>query len=213
MTFRIYFFMTLAAAASGTVAFAADDTAASPTETTVAKPSPADFVPMTRSERLSRYLRGLVDDESIFRAAASAGFKQASGTPKEWPGGGEGYGERFGDAFAQHIIRRTLQSGAAAVLHEDNRYFPSGETGFFRRARYAVASTFLARHDNGGRYFSFSHIGSAAGSAFISRTWEPRSINSAGDGAANFGIAIGSDAGFNVFREFWPDIKRSFHKR
>src|SRR5215469_9298818 len=97
---------------------------------------------MTRSERLSRYLLGFSDGESILRAAASAGFAQASNTPKEWKGGAEGYGKRVGNAYAEHVLNRTLQHGIAAALHEDNRYFVSGESGFFTGARYAIASTF-----------------------------------------------------------------------
>jgi hypothetical protein len=153
-----------------------------------------------------------VDGESLLRSAASAGIRQASGTPKEWGGGAEAYGERVGNAFAQHVIHRTLQYGISSALHEDNRYFVSGQTGFFRRTKYAVKSTLLARHDNGNQYFSFSRVGGAAGAAFISRAWQPRSTTSAGDGAVSFGITMGSDIGFNVFREFWPDMKRHLHK-
>ena len=74
-------------------------------------------------------------------------------------------------------------------------------------------STLLARRDNGSRTFSFSRIGGAAGGAFISREWQPHSTNSAGDGAEAFGITIGAQMGFNVFREFWPDMKRHFHRK
>ena len=74
--------------------------------------------------------------------------------------------------------------------------------------KYAVVSTFLARHDNGNQYFSFSRIGSAAGTAFISREWQPRSTTTAGDGAVSFGISMGSDVGFNIVREFWPGLRR-----
>ena len=73
-------------------------------------------------------------------------------------------------------------------------------------------STFLARHDNGSRSFSFSRIGGTAGSAFISREWQPPSTTSAGDGAVVFGLNMATQVGFNVFREFWPDMKRHFHK-
>jgi len=145
-------------------------------------------------------------------AAASAGIAQASGTPKEWGGGAQGYGYRIGNAFAQHVIRDTLSYGLSATLHEDNRYFVSKETGFFRRTKYAVKSTLLARHDDGSQSFSFSRIGSAAGSAFISRAWQPYGKTTAGDGAVTFGFSMISDFGFNVFREFWPDLKRRFHK-
>jgi hypothetical protein len=155
----------------------------------------------------------LADGDSIVRAATSGGIAQAKGTPKEWGGGAEGFGERVGNAYAEHVIHRTLQYGISAALHEDNRYFVSGQTGFFRRTKYAVMSTLLARHDNGSQSFSISRIGSAAGSAFISRAWQPRSTTSAGDGAESFGITMAYDLGFNVFREFWPDMKRHLRKK
>ena len=92
-------------------------------------PPPAQFSPMTSHERLGNYVSGLGSPEAIIRAAASAGIAQAGGTPREWGGGAEGFGYRIGNAFAQHVIRDTVQYGIAATLHEDNRYFVSGETG------------------------------------------------------------------------------------
>lgn len=171
---------------------------------------PPKFAPMTRSERFHNYLVRVAGPQPFITAAATAGISQAEGTPKEWGGGAEGYGKRSGSAFAEHFIRGTLEYGVSAALHEDNRYFVSGQTGFFRRTKYAVVSTLLARHDNGDQSFSFSRIGSAAGAAFISRAWQPRSITSAGDGAVSFGISMGSDIGFNVVREFWPGLRRHF---
>jgi hypothetical protein len=118
----------------------------------------------------------------------------------------------MGDAYAHHFVDRTVRYGLSAALHEDNRYFVSGQTGFWRRTKYAIKSTFLARHDDGSQHLSISRFGGAAGGAFISRIWQPRSSTTAGDGAVSFGITMGSDVGFNVFREFWPDLKRHFHK-
>src|SRR5258708_30751159 len=98
----------------------------------------------------------------------------------------------MGNAYAEDVIRGTLQFGVSAALHEDNRYFVSRETGFLKRTKYAVMSTFLARHDNGSRSFSFSRIGGTAGSAFISRAWQPPSPTTAGDGARTFGFTMGA---------------------
>jgi hypothetical protein len=212
MNTRTLLVLMVATAAPATLAFAGDGSVPLSKPHSLFAPTAAEFSPMTRSERFRHYLTGLVDTESIFRAAASAGLKQAGNTPHEWGQGAEAYGERFGDAFAQHMIRRTLQYGVASALHEDNRYFLSGESGFFHRAKYAVKSTFLARHDNGDQYLSVSRLGGAAGAAFISRTWHPGSTNSAGDGAVGFGISIGGDVGFNLIREFWPDISHHFRK-
>jgi hypothetical protein len=207
MVFQIPAVVILVAAVSGTFALA-DDRPASDSVPGVGSPPPAQFAPMTRSERFSSYLAGLADPEAIVRAAAIAGVSQASSTPKEWGGGAEAYGKRIGNAYAEHFIHRTLQYGISAALHEDNRYFASGETAFFRRTKYVIASTFLARHDNGSRSLSFSRFGSAAGEAFISREWQPRSTTSAGDGAVTFGLTMAMDMGVNMFREFFPGIRR-----
>ena len=99
---------------SGTVSstFAlADDQPGNNARSVASNPPPREFAPMTRSERLSRYLLGLSDGESILRAAASAGFAHASNTPKEWKGGAEGYGKRVGNAYAEHVLNRTVQHG------------------------------------------------------------------------------------------------------
>ena len=168
---------------------------------------------MTRYERLENYASRLVGPEYVLTSAAAAGNFADTNSPKEWGGGAEAYGWRVGNSFAQHVIRETLQYGISATLHEDNRYFASGRSGFIARTKYAVMSTLLARHDNGSRSFSFSRIGGTAGAAFISREWQPRSTNSAGDGAGSFGISMGSQMGFNVVREFLPDLKRRLHRK
>jgi len=209
--FRVTAYVLLSAAISAASLYA-DDLPGSNSLQESSSPPPQQFTPMTRYERLGNYVSGIASYESIITAAAGAGLSQATNTPKEWGGGAEAYGKRVGNIFAEHVIRETLEYGVSAALHEDNRYFASGETGFLRRTKYAVMSTFLARHDNGNRSISFSRIGASAGTAFISREWQPPSENRAGDGAVSFGVNMASQVGFNVFREFWPDMKRRFHK-
>lgn len=191
----------------------ADDGPKSNTDTGASNPPPREFAPMTRSERFVNYATQLADPASVLSAAASAGIRQASNSPKEWGGGAEAYGYRIGSAFAQHVIQNTLMYGSSWALHEDNRYFVSGQSGFFRRTKYAIRGTLMARHDNGSQSLSFSRVGGTAGAAFISRIWQPRSATTAGDGAVSFGISMGSQIGFNIVREFFPDLKRRFHKK
>jgi hypothetical protein len=178
-------------------------------EAPAAIPKP-EYVPLTEHERLRLYLKRLVSPEAAFRSAVGAGIDQGMDTPKEWGEGAVGYGRRFGSAYAEHIVRETLMFGSSSVLHEDNHYIRSGETGFGRRLKYALESSLLARHDDGTRQFSISKIGSALGASFIWRIWQPPSTNSVGDAMENFGIAMGVSAGFDVAREFLPDL---FHRK
>ena len=127
--------------------------------------------------------------------------------------GAEGYGERFGSYFAKQAVQRTLRLGLEDALHEDNRYFSSGEHGFGRRVAYALKSSIMARSDDGKQHLSFSQVGSIAGAAFVSRLWQPASNNSAGDGAVSFGIGMATNAGMHVLREFLPDVTRRLFRR
>ena len=170
-----------------------------------------EYVPMTFSERARKYLVGAFGPGAILRAAAGAGSTQWSKTPKEWGVGAEAFGDRFGSAYAQHIIREALEFGGSWGLHEDNRYFRSTEPGFFKRSKHAVASIFVARNEAGGEHFAYSRFGSVMGSAFISRLWQPRSEDSAGSAVVSFGLTMASDIGWNVFKEFGPkSISRHF---
>lgn len=172
--------------------------------------SKSEYVPLTEHERLYRYLKTLASPEAVLRSAAGAGIDQALDTPKEWGQGGLGYGRRLGSAFAEHLVRETLMFGSSSVLHEDNHYVRSGETGFGARLKYALESSLLARHDDGSRQLSISRIGSTLGASFIWRIWQPPSTNSVGDAMENFGISMGVTAGFDVMREFMPDL---FHRK
>jgi len=147
---------------------------------------------------------------SFISTAASAGWGQWRNRPEEWKQGARGYGLRYGSGYAQRITREALILGASSILHEDNRYFASRQTGFGPRLKYALESTFLARKDDGTRRFAFSQVGGMAGASLISRTWQPNSTGSMRSAGLNFATGLGVAAGFNVAREFVP---RLFHSK
>jgi len=167
------------------------------------------FRPLTQKQRTEAYAKGLFSPFHFLTAAGSAAISQWKDVPPAWGQGADGFGLRFGNYFAKQTVQRTLRWWGEAALHEDNRYFGSGKHGVWTRTKYAVASSVLARHDDGKQYFSFSQLGSTAGAAFISRTWQPSTNSSAGDGATSFGISMATNAGLNVLREFLPDMMRA----
>lgn len=171
------------------------------------------FTPLTRKERLKVYAKDLLSPFHFLMAGASAGITQLQNVPPEWGQGAEGYGRRFANYYAYATTSSMLQMAGEDILHEDNLYYGSGEHGVWRRVKYAVKSSVLARSDDGTQHLSVSQIGSTAGAAFISRLWQPRSNNSAGDGAVSFGISMATNAGVNVIREFLPDITRHVFRR
>ena len=163
-----------------------------------------EYVPMTFSERSRHYLIGAFGPGAIFRAAAAAGFGQVNVEPKEWRVGATAYGDRFGSAFAQHVIREALEFGGATALGEDNRYFRSTQSGFLKRSKHVLTSVLVTRSEGGQTHLAYSRMGAILASSFISRLWLPRSQDSAGDAAVSFGFDMAAGVGWNFIREFTP---------
>jgi hypothetical protein len=173
----------------------------------------ADFKPLTQQERNSQFLKSLINPVLYVKAGLSGAIDHANDKPHEWEQGASGYGKRYANILGQYGIQRTVTFGLSSLLHEDNRYFGSGKKGFWRRTGYAIADSFMARHDNGKRYPSISMIGGFASAAFVSRAWQPASTRSAGDGAVSFGYSIGYNVLGGIAKEFLPDIVRPLMKR
>ena len=173
----------------------------------------SDFHPLTQHERTQIYLKTMVNPLGYLKAGFSAGIDQWKDKPEEWEQGASGYGKRFANILGQYSIQRTVTFGLGSLLHEDNRYFNSGKRGLWPRVGYSMASGILARHDDGSRHVSISQLGGVAAGAFLSRTWQPPSQSSAGDGAVSFGITMASNMGFGVVKEFLPDLGRAINKK
>ncbi len=142
------------------------------------------------------------------RTAAYAGIEQLRGEPREWGGGVSGYAKRFGSVFGKHITKSSIQYGVAKLRDEQLGYTPSGKKGFTPRLKYALISTVVTRKTTTGqRTVSTSEISAVIGSGLISRLWQPARLRTFGSGFSSAGISLGSDAGYNVVREFWPEIR------
>lgn len=171
------------------------------------------FKPLTAKKRFKVYSDDLLSPFHFFMAGVSAGVTQAQNVPPEWGQGAEGFGRRYANYYATATVSDMLQMVGEDLLHEDNLYYGSGEHGIWKRVKYAVKSSVLARGGDGTQHFSISQIGSTAGAAFISRLWQPKDDRSASNGAESFGIALATNAGVNVVREFLPDVTRHiFHR-
>lgn len=173
----------------------------------------SDFQPLTQRERSRLYFKTMANPLGYVKAGFSAGIDQWHDKPEEWEQGASGYGKRFANIVGQYSIQRTVTYGLSSALHEDNRYFNSGRKGIWPRTEYALASSILARHDDGSRNISVSQIGGVAAGAFLSRLWQPPSQSTAGDGAVSFGITMGTNMAFSVVKEFLPDLGRAITKK
>lgn len=114
------------------------------------RPAPPDYSPPTQRERFKSYIRQTYRLKSIVEAGAHAGIAQARDNPSEWPQGAEGYGDRFGSAYGETVVRGTTEYALADLFREDVRHIRSRGLLYLpycqpicrqrRRCQYVVSS-------------------------------------------------------------------------
>lgn len=155
-----------------------------------------------------QYQEKATDKEAFIGAAAGATIQQAANHPQEWGATWAGFGKRFASSFGKHAVKDGIQLTVAAIRHEELHYQPSGKQGFRPRLKYALLSTVITRKTTTGKKtFASGEVSGALGAGFISRLWQPARLHTFGSGIGSAGITLGVDAGLNVTREFWPEIR------
>jgi hypothetical protein len=167
---------------------------------------PAEPSQLTERKRFQLYVVSTAGPVPLLGEAVGASISQWENSPEEWRQGWGAYGERYGSNLAYNAVRQTITYGTSIVFHEDNRYFASHKHGFWARTGYAVLSTVTARHPDGRQTFSVSSVTGVVGASAISSIWGPGSWKGIENIGGNAGISFAATAGFNVIREFLPDL-------
>jgi hypothetical protein len=169
--------------------------------------------PMSAADKFKLALR-YIDPYTFGVVAFRAGIEQATNSKEEYGQGMEGYGKRYGADFADGLTNSFFVTGVfPSLLHQDPRYFRRGQGAFLSRASYAASRVLITRQDSGRKSFNFSEVLGNAASAGISQAYYPESERTMGDFAVRTGVQFGFDAGFNVVKEFYPDVVRKLFKK
>lgn len=171
------------------------------------RPAPLNFQERCRRYRLSVYGR----DASLLTVAGWAIGLSAADRYK-WGRGAAGAGRQFGFGLSGSFAAKTIEFGVAAASGEDPRYFRSDLHGFVPRLRYAVIHTVVSRHAGGGNRFAASRFAGAYGAEFLSEAWYPNGLHSPGRSLTRGSREIAFDIGWNILKEFSPDIKKKLSR-
>jgi len=100
-----------------------------------------------------------------------------------------------------------------ALLRQDPRYFRLGHGSFHHRILYAMATSFICKHDRSGKWEpNYSNVGGNIIGGLISNLYYPE--NTGLSHAIADGFTVTAEGTFGgVLQEFWPDISRRFFHR
>ncbi len=171
--------------------------------------------PLTVGQKFKVVARGSFDYIQIPWYAALAGISQAENSEPGYGQGAQGYGKRFGAAFADGTIENFMTGAILpSVLRQDPRFFQQSNGGFVHRTGYAISRIFITRTDSGHQQFNFSEIfGSAASAAISTYSYHPSADRTLPNTASVWGTQVGYDTITYVVKEFWPDIRRKLSKK
>ncbi len=163
-----------------------------------------DAAPLDAKQKFELAWRSTIDPITFALTGALAGIEQADNTFSGYGQGAQGYGKRFGAAYADTVTGTFIRGAVLpALLRQDPRYFYKGRGSVRSRVLYAIANSVICKGDNQRWEPNYSGVlGSLAGGA-ISNLYYPASDRS---GLSltfeNTGIGIGETAVTNIFQEF-----------
>jgi hypothetical protein len=135
--------------------------------------------------------------------AAVAGVQQYKNVFPAYGGGIEGYGKRYGAAFANNVSGTLLGRAVyPSILHQDPRYFYKGKGSIRSRALYAMSAAVIARGDDGRWKPNYSLVLGSFTAAAISNLYYPASDRGASLVIGNGLASTGAHAASNLIREF-----------
>jgi hypothetical protein len=162
-----------------------------------------DAVPLTPKQKFELAWKTTIDPVTFVIVGAVAGVEQAQNQFSAYGQGAQGYGKRYGAAFAD-TVTGTFIGGALfpALMKQDPRYFYKGTGSTRSRILYAIANSVICKGDNGHWQFNYSGISGGLVAGGISNLYYPPKDRGAGLVFENEAIGIGGTAVTNLIQEF-----------
>jgi hypothetical protein len=175
----------------------------------------SDAASLSAGQKMSLAFRSSVDPFQFAAAFMVAGLHEALDEDTGFGWGPEGYFKRAGAAYLDDFNGTIIGNGIfPALFRQDPRYFRLGHGSFHHRLFYAIATSYICKHDNTGKWEpNYSNVGGNIVAGAISNLYYPSQNSGWGQTIANGFIVTTEGTIGGVFQEFWPDISRKvLHK-
>lgn len=153
-----------------------------------------------------------LDPATFLSVAFDAGLDQAQNNEAAFGQGAAGYGKRFGANFAGQASFKFFKDFAyPTIFSEDPRYYRLARGSDKKRILHALGHAFAAYREDGTSVFNVSEWLGTTSAVVLSNTYHPGNRRGFTPAASGVGYSILDDMGFDLLREFWPEIARKFN--
>jgi hypothetical protein len=161
--------------------------------------------PLTPNEKFRLFATDTTRPYQFVAAAAVTGISMIDHDNRGFGQGGEGFAKRFGAAMADEASSAFFGEFLyPSMFRQDPRYFRRGTGTGGERLGYAISRVVVTRSDTGKSQFNFSKVLGAMSSGALANAYYPDSERTVGRTFSTIGINLGTAAGLNLVKEFWP---------
>lgn len=162
-----------------------------------------DAAPLSPKQKFELAWKSTLDPVTFGITAALAGLEQAADQYPGYGQGAQGYGKRFGAAYADSVTS-TFIGGAIlpSLFKQDPRYFYKGTGSTASRLAYAIANAVICKGDNKRWQPNYSYVLGNLAASGISNLYYPDKSRGVGSTFENAAIGIGATAAGNILEEF-----------
>lgn len=158
------------------------------------------------------FVRDSTDPVTFLASAFNAGLSQAENHDSAFGQGSAGYGKRFGASFADQASFRFFKDFAyPSMFNEDPRYYRLIHGSGGKRFLHAIEHAFVAHTDNGKHMINLSEWLGTTSAVCLSNIYHPDNRRGFAPTAQGVGFSVLTDMGYDVLREFWPEISHKFN--
>ena len=163
-----------------------------------------DAAPLDAKQKFHLGWKFIIDPVSFGITGLIAGVEQASNSYSGYGQGAQGYGKRYGAAYADFVSGTFFGNVIfPALLKQDPRYFYKGTGSKKSRLLYALANAVICKGDNGRWQPNYSNVlGSLAAGGLSNLYYPAANRNGIGLTFENTAIGLAGSAGSAVVEEF-----------
>jgi len=166
---------------------------------------------LTLGGKLRLFADNSLDPVTWLNAGFNAGIDQAQNNEPRFGQGAAGYGKRFGFNLAGQASSEFFKDVVySTIFSEDPRYYRLARGSGRERFLHAIEHAVVAKREDGTDEFNYSEWLGTTSTVALAGAYHTGQEPGVGPAASRIGFAIAQDAGWDVLREFWPEVARKF---
>jgi hypothetical protein len=167
---------------------------------------------LAAKDKFVLFVQDSLNPVAFLSSGFNAGLDQASNRDPAFGQGMAGYAKRFAANTAGQASAKFFKDFAfPSIFSEDPRYYRIARGSFGKRLLNAMSHSFVAYREDGTHVFNSSEWLGTTSAVVLSNAYHPDKERGVGPAARNVGLAVLQDMGFDVLREFWPEVSRKLN--